>query len=61
MSCLRRKLTMTELMRAQGFNPHEVHWQKHLTKAQLGMALGNAMSQCTLQALLAAVLASVDV
>ena len=59
-SCLRRKLTIIELMKAQGFDPQELEWQEHLTEAQLGMALGNAMSQCTLQALLAAILACVD-
>ena len=56
-STRRRKASLDEMMRFQGFRPHTVPWRDaKLTRCDVGRALGNAMSCTVLERLLPRVL-----
>jgi hypothetical protein len=58
-TCLRRKTTVAELLSAQGFPVEWVPWEGHMSRAQIGGSVGNAMTVSTLEALLRILLPSV--
>ena len=52
-----RKTTIAEMLRAQGFNPETVD-TRLMSKARLGEAVGNAMTQTVIEAILGNLLPS---
>ncbi|CAE7885831.1 nlaXM, partial [Symbiodinium necroappetens] len=50
---LGRQLSTSELLRAQGFDPEIVGCNSHLSKRQLGAAIGNAITLPVLRQILA--------
>ena len=57
---LGRQLGTNELLRAQGFEPREVGWSSHLSKRQIGAAVGNAITLPVLKKLLVNLLEAQD-
>ncbi len=53
-----RMLTVQEMLLAQGMDPKSVQWRGILSKAGIGHAIGNAMTQTVVEELLAQLLPS---